>query len=159
MDLYEVSKSGKSVNKFTFKANEKMQEYKKDRVASIDLYQFETGDCTQIHRMRHSKSIPLCEFLDNKTIDAHTKLGNLNMDDAVNYSQAKRLSPMYYYSLSERAELEDVWLQYLEGTYQSSNLLDIYLGEEESKMTYCNHLLLPKKYDALYPPPCRMMHF
>ena len=152
MELYEVSKSGKSVNKFIFNSNEKMMEYKKVRGNSINLYQFETGDYALFNRIRELNSIPLCEFSDNKSVDVHSRLGNFDMKEIIKYSEAKRLSPMYYYSLAERTELEDLWLQYLEGTYQSSNLLDVYLGEEESKMTHCNHLLLPKKYHTLYPP-------
>ena len=151
MDLYEVSKSGKSVHKFTLKANEKMVDYKKSRVGDILLYQFETGNYSLMSKLRETSSIPLYELSNKTAADPHSRLGSFNMEDICEYCDIKRLSPMYYYSLSERASLENAWLDYLEGNYQSSNLLSVYLGNEARRMTYCNHFLLPEKYEVMYP--------
>lgn len=151
MDLYEVSKSGKSVHKFTLKANEKMVEYKKNRTGDISLYQFETGDYSLMSKLRETSSIPFNELSNKKEVDPHSRLGKFNAEEVRDYNEVKRLSPMYYYSLSERVSLENAWLDYLEGNYQSSNLLSVYLGDKETRMNYCNHFLLPEKYEMMRP--------
>jgi len=151
MDLYEVSKSGKSITKFTLQANEKMKDYKENQASRIDLYQFETTDFALLDKVLNRYEMSHFEIDSGSRIDAHKKLGQFSMEEDASYSELKRFSTLYYYSLHERISLEKAWAEYVSGNYECSRLLNVYLGTEESKGAYCNHLLLSENYEEIHP--------
>ena len=151
MELYEVSKSGKSVTKYSLQAGERMQQYKESQNSRIGLYQFETTDYALLNKVRNCNEISLFEVNSDTKVDAHSRLGQLSMEGVSSYSELKRFSTLYYYSLSERISLEKVWRQYLNGNHQDFNLLHIRLCQENIKGEYCNHLLVPNTYEEVSP--------
>lgn len=151
MDLYEVSKSGKSVTKFHLQANDAMRRYKERQRSRTELYQFETTDYNLLEKVRDCNELFLSEVNSTATADAHSRLGQLSMEGVSSYSELKRFSTLYYYSLSERISLEKVWMQYLNGNHQDFNLLHIRFGQENMKGDYCNHLLVPNTYEEIVP--------
>lgn len=150
MDLYEVSKSGKSVTKYTLVANEKLAEYKNSLRKDILLYQFETTDKLLMEKVCACDEISFHEINSKNKVDFHSALGSFDMrEGSFSYSELKRISSWYYFSLFDRALLENTWLEYVHGTYSPSNSLSVYLGCSESRLNYCNYLLLPSEYQTV----------
>lgn len=151
MNLYEVSKSGKSVTKFHLQSTDAMRRYKDEQQSKIELYQFETTDYTLLEKVLNNNELSLFKMNSDAKVDAHSRLGRLSMKDVLSYNELKRFSTLYYYSLSDRISLEKLWMQYLNGNYQDFNLLHVYFGQENMKGDYCNHLLVPNAYEEVTP--------
>ncbi len=150
MDLYEVSKSGKSITKFNLQASERLRKYKEQQSGRINLYQFETTDWDLIEKIRSSNEMPLFEMNSVADVDVHKRLGQFSIAQDFSYRELKRISTLYCYSLYERISLEKVWNQFLDGNYDHSNLLNVYLGQKDRKDDYCNYLLLPDYYETVH---------
>ena len=140
--------SGKSINKFSFQANEKMASYKMSRKDEVSVYYYETINRENIEKLRNESQLSIFDIDSfDKDFLLHAKAGNFSFGSSFQYNRLKRVSTLSYFSLYERVELERVMLQYFNGDDAFINLVNVYYDDDFDS---CSHLLVPKTIEESF---------